>query len=123
MANATIKTIQNNFDKQKKEVNSKIADLKKNLDPERLGIKEELKGLANTISTKKALLKNLESTKKNLTNLINQQKAVNVTPEDMSRWQERLSSLSTQIAPLKQEVIELQNKLKFSELKLIALKQ
>ena len=123
MAYAHIRTIKGKFNEQKRDINSKVSDLKKQLDPERLQVKEVLEILTNTVFTKKAMFKNLMSTKKNLTNLVNQQKTLTISPEDVSKWQEKLKSLNEQIEALGKELITMEKELKISKLKLIALRQ
>lgn len=122
-AYANIRTIQENLDKQKQEMDSKIAAFKKELDPQRIKVRQNIEVLASTISAKKDMLRNLESTKRNLTNLISQQKTLNVPSEDMAKWQERLAALDGQIGPLKGEVRELEEKLHVLRLKSMALRQ
>lgn len=122
-ADASIRAIQEDFDKQRKEIDSRINGLKKELEPQRMKIRQELETLRITISTKKAVLRDLENTRRNLTNLINQQKAVNVTSEDMTKWQERLAALNSQIDPLIGEIRELEEETHSLRLKLIVLRQ
>lgn len=122
-AYANIRTIQENLNKQKQEIDSKIAAFKRELDPQRIKIRQDIEALTNTISAKKGMLRNLEGTKRNLTNLVNQQKTLNVPTADMSKWQERLAALDGQMGPLKGEVRELEEKLHMLRLKSIALRQ
>jgi chromosome segregation ATPase len=120
---ARIRTLQENFNRQKLDIYGKVASLKAELNPARLEIRQEMDSLRGQLANKKEILKNLESTRRNLTNLINQQKAVSVTTEDMRKWQERLADLNKQIEPIAGEVRELEEKLKILRLKLIALRQ
>lgn len=120
---AKIRTLQDNFNRQKLDVDGKIASLKSELDPVRIEIRTEAESLRNALTGKKEILKNLENTRRNLTNLINQQKAVSVTAQDMEKWQERLVDLNKQIEPITGEVRELEEKVKILKLKLIALRQ
>lgn len=122
-AYAKIRTLQDNFNKQKMDVDGKIASLKSELDPARIEIRTEAESLRSALTGKKEILKNLENTRRNLTNLINQQKAVSVTAQDMEKWQERLADLNKQIEPIAGEVRELEEKVKILRLKLIALRQ
>ncbi len=122
-AYANIRTVQENLNKQKQEIDSKIAAFKKELDPQRIKIRQDIDVLANTISAKKGMLRNLDSTKRNLANLISQQKTLNVPSEDMAKWQERLAALDGQIEPLQGEVRELEEKLHVLRLKSMALRQ
>ncbi len=122
-AYAKIRTLQDNFNRQKMDVDGKIASLKSELDPVRIEIRTEVESLRSALTSKKEILKNLENTRRNLTNLINQQKAVSVTAQDMQKWQERLGDLNKQIEPIAGEVSELEEKLKILRLKLIALRQ
>jgi len=122
-AYANIRNIQDNFNKQKEEIYSKINSFKRELDPARLKIKEGIEDFNDKIAVKKDILKNLENTRRNLSNLISQQKAVNVTAEDMSKWQERLIDLDKQIEPIKGELRELEEELKSLRVKLVALRQ
>ena len=118
-----IRTLQDNFNRQKMDVDGKITSLKSELDPVRIEIRTEVESLRSSLTSKKEILKNLENTRRNLTNLINQQKAVSVSAQDMQKWQERLGDLNKQIEPIAGEVRELEEKLKILRLKLIALRQ
>ncbi|MDD5449930.1 MAG: hypothetical protein PHO42_04955 [Candidatus Omnitrophica bacterium] len=118
-----IRVLEDDFNKRKNEISGKIAALKNELEPERVRIKEELEKLKGVLSGKKEVLKNLENTRRNLTNLINQQKAVSVTREEMAKWQDNLAGLEKEIAPLKGEVREFEEKIRLLKLKLISLRQ
>jgi len=118
-----VRALEENFNKQKKDVDSKITALKNELEPERFKIRQETENLRGVLSNKKEMLRSMGNTRRNLTNLINQQKAVSVTKKDMEKWQERLSDLDKQIEPLAGEVRELEEKLRILRLKLIALRQ
>lgn len=120
---ANIMAMQEDLNKYKQDVESKIAVLKKEMDPERARIKEKIGGLIASVAAKKSALRDLEGTRRNLTSLINQQKAVNVTSEDMKKWQERLTALNEQIEPLKGNVRELEEEIRTLRLKLAALRQ
>lgn len=120
---AKIRMLEEDFEKEKSRINSKISALRSELEPERIRIRQEIEALRGALSNKKAILKNLENTRRNLSNLINQQKAVSVTAEDMAKWQERLLDLDSQIESLAGETRDLEEKLRILRLKLIALRQ
>jgi|GEM_PF-4941815 len=120
---ARIRALEENYTKQKRDADSKVTALKNELEPERSKIRQEMEDLRGILASKKDILKTMGNTRRNLTNLINQQRAVSVTKEDMEKWQERLSDLDKQIEPLAGEVRELEEKLRILRLKLIALRQ
>jgi peptidoglycan hydrolase CwlO-like protein len=120
---AKIRMLQDTFDKQKTEIDAKIAALKSELDPARAKIRQEMEDLRAAVSGKKGILRDLENTRRNLTNLINQQRAVSVTAEDMAKWQERLTDLNNQIEPLSGEIREMEERIRLLRLKAIALRQ
>jgi uncharacterized coiled-coil DUF342 family protein len=120
---AKIRTLQDNFNRQKVDCDGKIASLKAELDPVRTALRTEAESLRSALAAKKEVLRNLENTRRNLTNLINQQKAVSVTAQDMQKWQERLADLNKQIEPIAGEIRELDEQLKILRLKLLALRQ
>lgn len=120
---AKIRVLEEDFEKEKSKIDSKISALKSELEPERIRIRQEIEAIRGALSNKKGILKNLENTRRNLSNLINQQKAVSVTAEDMAKWQERLLDLDSQIEPLAGETRDLEEKLRILRLKLIALRQ
>ncbi|MCX5716485.1 MAG: hypothetical protein NTV07_06530 [Candidatus Omnitrophica bacterium] len=122
-ADSRIRAIQENFNKEKTDIDAKVTALKKELEPERFKIRENINTLRTELTAKKGMLRNLEATKRNLSNLITQKKAVNVTEKDASRWQEELTDLDKQIAAFLDEIKNLEEKIHILRIKLLALRQ
>ncbi|MEI8175478.1 MAG: hypothetical protein WCG78_01270 [Candidatus Omnitrophota bacterium] len=120
---AQIRLMQEELNRHKQDVDSKLAVLKRELDPERSQLQEEGQRLASLAAEKRSSLRELEATRRNLSELIRQQKAVNVTTADMTKWQERLSALNAQIDPLKTEIRVLEEKMTTVKTKSLALRQ